>query len=282
MKKILVSVVVTSYNHRLYIREAIEGVLRQKTDFPFELIIHDDCSTDGTQDIIREYERKYPGIVKPIYEVNNLYQTASWKVFFDKICLHIAGKYVALCEGDDYWTDEEKLQRQVDFMEDHPDFSLCMHNAWRLNQTTGTRELMNTFAGDKELIQRDSVQCGLGSNFPATASYFMKRETYTELPDEFLCNPVGDYCIRQYAAAHGKTFYFDRPMSVYRVNVPHSYMSNVSAKESSYNRYTIGMMKFYHFLDGYTQKRFHDILSVKIQSDFYGYCCSIDPQIGLT
>lgn len=98
----------------------------QETDFPFEVIIHDDASTDKTADIIREYEAKYPDIIKPIYQVENQYSkpvNVSTKFVFPQI----KGEYVAICEGDDYWTDKTKLQKQVDFLDAHPDFTVCFH-----------------------------------------------------------------------------------------------------------------------------------------------------------
>lgn len=122
----LVSVRCITYNHESYITQALDGFLMQKTNFPFEVIIHDDASTDNTADIIREYEVKYPKIIKPIYETENQYSKHDGSIgrIMNAAC---KGKYIAMCEGDDYWTDENKLQIQVDFLEKHSDFSLCSH-----------------------------------------------------------------------------------------------------------------------------------------------------------
>lgn len=122
---IMVSVSTIVYNHERFLRQCIEGVLSQQTNFAFEYLIHDDCSTDSSADIIREYAAKYPDIIKPIYESENQYSkggpwgSAVWNYPRAK------GKYIALCEGDDYWTDPLKLQKQVDFMESHPEYSVC-------------------------------------------------------------------------------------------------------------------------------------------------------------
>lgn len=116
---ILVSVVTLAYNHRNYIRQCIEGVLMQKTDFKYELLIHDDASTDGTDVIIKEYEKAYPGIVKPVYQTDNQYSqgvSIGPKYLYPKA----QGKYIAECEGDDYWIDPLKLQKQVDILESDP------------------------------------------------------------------------------------------------------------------------------------------------------------------
>lgn len=119
----LVSITCITYNHVNYIRDAIEGFLIQKTNFPVEVLIHDDASTDGTEEIIREYEAKYPEIIKPLYEKENQYvkgRKGSRTFNFPRA----RGKYIALCEGDDYWTDPLKLQKQVDFLEANPDYGL--------------------------------------------------------------------------------------------------------------------------------------------------------------
>lgn len=125
MNEILVSISCITYNHSAYIRQCLDGMLMQQTTFGFEILIHDDCSTDGTDDIIREYVSRYPQIIKPLFEEENQYQqgkpigTIVWNLPRAK------GKYIAMCEGDDYWTDSLKLQKQVDFMEANPEYGLC-------------------------------------------------------------------------------------------------------------------------------------------------------------
>lgn len=124
----LVSISCITYNHEPYIVQALDGFLMQKTSFPFEVLVHDDASTDRTADIIREYEKKFPKIIKPIYQKENQYSkgftsvTATWN--FPRA----QGKYMALCEGDDYWIDENKLQMQVDFLENNPEYGMCYTN----------------------------------------------------------------------------------------------------------------------------------------------------------
>ena len=121
---IIVSIITLTYNHEPYIRECLDGILMQQTSFKFELLIHDDASTDNTANIIREYESKYPEIIKPIYQIEN---QDSKKVPIGATYLYprAKGKYIALCEGDDYWTDPLKLQKQVDYLELHPDYVMC-------------------------------------------------------------------------------------------------------------------------------------------------------------
>lgn len=115
-----------AYNHRPYIRQCLEGIIMQRTNFRYEAIVHDDASTDGTADIIREYAEKYPDIIKPIFETENQYSKhdGSLQRIMNE---NTHGKYVAFCEGDDYWTDPLKLQKQVDFLETHPDYTYSCH-----------------------------------------------------------------------------------------------------------------------------------------------------------
>lgn len=125
---IMVSIKCLAYNHEKYIRQCLEGIVSQKTSFEFEAIVHDDASTDNTAKIIHEFEEKYPDIIKPIYEEKNLYQS-DIIALRKKMNYFVKGKYVAFCECDDYWIDEYKLQKQVNFLENHEEYSMCFHNA---------------------------------------------------------------------------------------------------------------------------------------------------------
>lgn len=124
----LVSICCLTYNHAPFIHQTIEGFLMQKTNFPIEILIHDDCSTDGTKEIVREYETRYPDVLFPIYEEVNQYSNGHQHDMDFFNYLRARGKYIAYCEGDDYWTDPLKLQKQVDFLEDHPEYCVCFHN----------------------------------------------------------------------------------------------------------------------------------------------------------
>ena len=123
----LVSISCITYNHKQYIRDAIEGFLMQITNFPVEILIHDDASTDGTAEIIREYEKQYPWLIKPVYQTENQYSKHNGII--SKIqYVRALGKYIAFCEGDDYWTDPYKLQKMVDFLESNMWVDNCPTN----------------------------------------------------------------------------------------------------------------------------------------------------------
>lgn len=135
--KPMVSVVMTTYNHYPYIREAIEGVLMQKTDFPVELIIGEDCSNDDTRKIVEEYSVRYPEKIKPIFNEKSLGFLKNYKNTLQAV----SGKYIAFCEGDDYWTDPLKLQKQVDFMETNLSYVACFHKYQEIEGTTIRNEV---------------------------------------------------------------------------------------------------------------------------------------------
>lgn len=121
----LVSVLCTSYNHRPYIAQCLDGILNQQTKYPFEIVIHDDASTDGTAEVIRDYVRKYPEIVKPILQSENQYSKDE-KGIIGKFMLPLMhGKYISICEGDDFWIDKKKLDRQITILEDNSKIGMC-------------------------------------------------------------------------------------------------------------------------------------------------------------
>lgn len=203
----IVSVHMISYKHERFIAQAIEGVLMQQTDFPIELIISDDCSPDGTMDIILEYAAKYPTIVKPIIRERNLGSMRNFSDTF-KYC---KGKYVALCESDDYWTDPHKLQKQIDFLEQNPDFTLCFHNALITYDTLRKPHLFSILESREysggEILQKWSIP---------TASVVFKNALLN--PEIFFEDNYfyGDMIIFLKMAQSGKLWCLNETMSIYR------------------------------------------------------------------
>lgn len=137
--KLLVAIRCLVFNHEPYLRDCLNGFVMQKTNFRFVVIVHDDCSTDSSAAIIREYAEKYPDIIRPIYEVENQYSKhdGSLARVMKEAVDATSARYVAVCEGDDYWTDPYKLQKQVDYMEAHPECALCFHPVMVHDQRTG-------------------------------------------------------------------------------------------------------------------------------------------------
>ena len=132
---VMVSIRCITYNHAPYIRQCLDGFVMQKTNFRFQAVVHDDASTDGTTEIVREYAEKYPDIIIPMYEEENRWSKHDGTLLTCMLPL-MTGKYWAECEGDDYWIDPYKLQKQVDFLETHPDYGLVRTNVNRFYQDT--------------------------------------------------------------------------------------------------------------------------------------------------
>lgn len=208
----LVSICCTTYNHLNYIRQCLDGFVMQKTNFPIEILIHDDASTDGTQDIIREYEAKYPNIIKPIYQKENQYSKGV-KVSLVYNYSRTKGKYIALCEGDDYWTDPYKLQKQVDFLESHPDYVMCSH---RFDQyyEDGHRlekEKDDTFQGaDYDLRNL------IGGKWLTQTLTVMYRHSALDLKQYERYGMSMDIILFYELLKHGKGYCFPEAMGVYR------------------------------------------------------------------
>jgi len=132
----VVTVWCLTYNQKEFIKNALDGFVMQETSFPFEVIVHDDASTDGTTDIVNDYANKYPDVIKPMLETENQWQKGGLKQIISIMNeKHRRGRYIAFCEGDDYWIDSHKLQRQVDFLESHLDYSMCFHSAKKKYET---------------------------------------------------------------------------------------------------------------------------------------------------
>jgi len=223
-KNPLVSICCITYNHENYIRDALEGFLMQKTDFPFEIIIHDDASTDATADIIKRFEEKYPDIIKPIYQIENQYSKGKRASLFTFKAAR--GKYVALCEGDDYWIDPLKLQKQITEMEKHPECYISFHPAIQRWVDGNRNDSIFGFYSDKTTIfSAEDVIMG-GGGFMHTGSIVLNRLAIPRIISFFDIAQeasIGDYYIQVLGAEHGGALYLPDAMSVYRSGVPGSW-----------------------------------------------------------
>lgn len=206
-----------TFNHENYLRDALESFVMQKTDFPFVAIVHDDASTDGTAEVLREYAEKYPDIILPILEKDNQWSKhdGSLSQILKEAVEATGAKYIALCEGDDYWTDPLKLQKQVDFLEQNPDFSLCATNVINLlPDGTKIEPIFNVknsrVSPIKEVILR-------GGAFLSTCTLVFKSSDFFSMPVEAKKLHVGDYPLQIYLTHIGKTMIINALTSVYRL-----------------------------------------------------------------
>lgn len=222
--KIKVTVMCTAYNHAGYIRQCLEGFVMQKTTFPFEVIVHDDASTDGTADIVREYAERYPDIFVTILQTQNQYSrhVSIMREFLIPIA---RGGYFAICEGDDYWTDEYKLQKQVEYLDSHPKCAMCFGRARVFNQQE------EKFSG--EIIGGDKTEFAqlLRWNGIPTLTTIFRRECNESYLQEIRPYErewkMGDYPRWLYFAAEYGVHFMDDVLGVYRNNAgsvshPHS------------------------------------------------------------
>lgn len=222
----LVSIFCATYNHEKYIEDAIEGFVQQETNFPFEIVIHDDASTDATPEIIDLYAGRYPHLIRPIYQKDNQYRKG---IKPSTIAIpQCRGRFIAMCEGDDYWCDSGKLQTQIDQMTNHPECDLSFHAAISYNEVTGES---TTICQYKESVGKFSAQkaiMGDGSFMP-TASLIFKKEIYYRLPKCFAEAPIGDWVFQIYGSLRGGALFLPMCSAVYRTNTPASHSARNKA-----------------------------------------------------
>lgn len=230
----VVSICCLTYNHSPYIGQCIEGFLMQKCNFNFEVLIHDDASTDGTSEIIQKYQEKFPKIIKPIVQTEN--QWSNGKRLNIRFNFPRAqGKYIALCEGDDYWTDPLKLQRQVDFLENNPEYSLVC----------GGFKSINTVTGEEEVIIKDieNAPDNTAKGFDITLDRFFKQWLTKTLTLTFRKNMYNEAMLTKYKyirdvhlyyhlLKEGKGYYMKEVLGVYRIHRG-GIFSEISEKEKS-------------------------------------------------
>lgn len=157
----LVSVLSITYNQAPFIRQCLDGILAQHRDFPIEIIIHDDCSTDGTDEIIRSYAERYPDIIRSYFENENQYSKGVNGLFATFCMPHVKGRYVAVCEGDDWWSDPDKLRTQIEFLEKHHEYDFCCHRFHTYFENTGklTDDAASFCFGHKPYIELTVPLC---------------------------------------------------------------------------------------------------------------------------
>lgn len=262
--EIFVSIKCAVYNHEQYIRQCLEGFVMQKTNFRFEAIVHDDASTDGSAAIIREYAEKYPDIIKPIYEIENQYskRDGSLTRIMNAAC---KGKYIAVCEGDDYWIDPLKLQKQFDFMEEHSDYMLCGTNGLVLwDHGVNAPEYFHRRFISSELTPENTI-----GKWPfPTASLFYRKELLNYL-DDFKCKIYsGDIRLMLVALANGRIWSFGDVTTIYRRNNDMNSSTNRVKSKNDHGEFYFGqMIQLYSAYNEYTNHHFEYIINKSLAID---------------
>ena len=258
--EIMVTVLCTVYNHEKYIKKCLDSLVEQETTFPYEIIVHDDASTDESAEIIRQYAERYECIV-PMYQTENQYSKGVRPLHY--MMPRARGKYIAICEGDDFWTCREKLQRQVSFMEDHPEYSLCVHAAYYANEDDSINKEKffkpyeeNRTVGTEEILT--------GWKFATNSVLYRKSaRDVLEIPYQQNC-ANGDFATVTYLSLKGKVYYFSDIMSAYRETSVGS-MNWVWKRNAA--KYVQGRRDFAQMLeriDSYTEGVYHTVIDEHI------------------
>ncbi len=255
-KDILVSVICTCYNHSKFIEQTIQGFLIQKTDFPFEIIIHDDASTDGSALILTDYQCKYPNLIKLILQKDNKYSKGEM-ILLDYIAPECHGNFIAICEGDDYWIDERKLQKQINVMKNFKDCLISFHPTIGLRN--GGQEKIIAYHGEKEkVIPVGDVICGGGGYMP-TASIVFHQSILTHLSEfyhRYPNPPIGDVILQVIGSLPNGAVYFPDKASVYRIFANGSWSLRMQTDRTFAENNVLGLFRINRILDEYSNFRY--------------------------
>lgn len=259
-EKIIVSILCLAYNHEKYIKDALDSFINQNVNFKYEIIINDDCSTDSTAQIIKEYAERYPQIIKPIFQKENQYSKHR-RMLIDILMPQANGKYFAICEGDDYWTDTSKLQKQFDFMEANTEYSMCVSNAFIVDSNKNKVGEINTVNDSSTLTCNDFILGG--GEYVATNSIFSRMEYIEQLPTYFNDFSI-DYLWQIFLSSMGKTYCFKEPMVAYRINTGSSWTDKIINDENKNININKKIVEKLKEIDECTNKKYDDAITKKI------------------
>ena len=256
-REVAVSILCVTYNHKDFIAKALDGFLMQKTNFPYEIVVHDDVSTDGTREILLQYQEKYPDKIRLILQEENQFSKGI-RILPTFLIPAIRGKYAAYSDGDDEWTYDGKLQAQYDFMEEHPEVSMCMHNAIQRNHINGEQKL--EVNGRKEGFLTDGEVIQLKEGYPPTTSWFYRSKYVLNYPSYNFHAPVGDVPLLYHMGYMGKIYYMDKVWAVR--NFMHEGSWNYRYEENAAFQltHTKKMLKYLYQFNKFTNRRFAEYI----------------------
>lgn len=265
MEEIMVSVICITYNQSAYIEEALQSFINQKTNFKYEIIVHDDASTDSTADIVRKYQGNYPDKVRAILQHENQY-SKGLSILDKLIEEEVRGKYIAICEGDDFWTDAYKLQKQIDYMETHLGCTLCFHNAREMDMKTGNikeiwRFNQKIYRGEGSYNSEETIKLAC---VPAASMVFRSED----MPIPYLYSDkirLGDMVRTICLGTKGYSYCMKDTMSVYRVGIDNSASDIWKQSMENHNRRYIGTIETLENIERYTNYEWHGIISEMIK-----------------
>jgi glycosyltransferase involved in cell wall biosynthesis len=267
---IMVSINCITYNHENFIKKCLNGFLSQKTNFEFEILVHDDASIDNTPNIIREYERKYPELIKPIIQNENQYskgKSISANFNFPRA----KGKYIAMCEGDDYWSDPLKLQKQFDLMEKNSNFSGCFHNTYRLCVKSNLKSVFNNNLNI--ILTKDLIKHG-GGGLIDTCSLFFKKEILNR-PSAWWDYLQLDQTLNLLISLNGPIIKINSTMAVYRTNQPNSWVSEQSKNLNKRLAFDLIELKMWKIFYNTEELKYKSVVFRAIMKTYYRYCYNL-------
>jgi len=241
-----ISISCISFNHGKYLRQTFDSFLSQKFTGKIEILIHDDCSTDDSVDIIREYCDRFPDIFRPMFEEENQFSKGIANISGAFNFPRAVGKYIAFCEGDDYYVDDNKLKKQFDYMEAYPECMLCCHSAkvHSMDDAYRSYDLIRPYKGSHTLTSREVISHNI---IIPSASMFFRAKIGKELPHWYHECQIGDAPQHLFALMNGDLYYMDEPMSAYRMGTPGSWTAgmNNSAQMEKWEKYYSDMEIMY-------------------------------------
>ncbi len=257
-EEIIVSIWCLTYNHDKYIRDALEGFLKQKTNFKYQICIFDDASTDSTQEIINEYVKKYPELFDVCLSKTNTYGKPERRKIIQSFQKRaIKGKYVACCEGDDFWINANKLQIQVDFMDSHPECMLHSHSSKWINCETGEESNFFPYKESHFLTPEELILKPNGNI--STASMLVRKEAFF-MDEGFPLADVGDVRVQLHAISKGMVYYLNETMSAYRYMHAGSWSEIYNKDLNKWFNHCFNMIVFFRNYDKYVKYKYHSII----------------------
>lgn len=265
---ILLTVLCTTFNHEAYVADALRGFVEQEADFRFKVLVHDDASSDGTVNIIKEYVLAYPKLFDTIFQTENQYSKGV-DILFDLMLPRVYSKYIAICEGDDYWDDPSKLQKQVSHLERHSECSLCVCASEFIDGHGKVVEYQQSVSNN--IFSTEQIIAAGGGGLFHTASFVFRSEMLMDYPIFLRKHSFSDYPLSIYLSLRGTVCYLGDKMAVHRVNLPNSWTQRVNANNVSLADHYLDFIALLTEIDEYTAHKYHQYFEYTINKCQYQY-----------
>jgi glycosyltransferase involved in cell wall biosynthesis len=253
-----ISTCITAYNHAKYISQCLDSVLMQETGFDYEILVGEDDSSDGTREICIEYAQRYPDRIrlflndrKNVIYINGR-PTGRWNVI--NLLMSAKGKYIALIDGDDYWTSPHKLQKQADFLDDNPDCSMCFHDVQIVSEEGNLISVESPRGKRRRYFLKDLLK----GNFIHTCSVMYRRGLFKEFPDWFYKTPLADWPLHILNAEHGDIGYISEVMGAYRIHCAGIHSSRGELEKVR------DMIKIYPYINAHLNYRYNSLIKSRM------------------